>query len=220
MKNIRTGRQLRDQRGVADNRSNRSLVAVLLAPALLFAGGGHAATTEVRDEVRGATFYSAEISSDQKTSLQTRGGRFSSSDVMTLGLSAFFFDESETVDDYVIWMRHDGPRRWFVGSIERPVVIRFDGNVIQPEPLHRSALADESNDTPLIEKLEFTLLPADLNAISSSQQVVIEVTTLLGTVTKTLSAEEISAISEFATEARERHDEIRMSTNATSRAAG
>lgn len=151
------------------------------------------------------------LAAGKKTGLQARGGRFSSSDVVTLGLSAFFFDESEAVDDYLIWMRHDGPRRWFVGSIERPVTIRFDDNVIQPAPLHRSALAGESNDTPLIEKLEFTLRPSDLESISTVQQVVIEVTTLLGTVAKTLSAEEIGVISEFSAEARERHDEIRSS---------
>ena len=58
--------------------------------------------TEMRDPLRGVTFYSLQISTDPMTALQTRGGLFAQSDLMTLGLSAFFFDESDTVDEYVL----------------------------------------------------------------------------------------------------------------------
>jgi len=170
-----------------------------------------AQTTEVRDSLRGVTFYTTQISTDPKMALQIRGGLFSSSDVMTLGLSAFFFDESSSVDEYVIWLRHDGPRRWFVGDNPRPVEIHLDKRAISPAPFHHSRSVDPENTEPLIEKLEFALSPGELEEISRSDRVEVEVNTLLGTVVKVLSADEIRTISKFIDEVRERHTETRES---------
>ena len=181
------------------------ICAALLVAAFLVPAPAPAQTTELRDAVRGVTYYSTQISSDPKTALQIDGSLFSGSDVMTLGLSAFFFDESGSVDEYVIWMRHDGPRRWFIGDIDRPVEIFAGDSVLRPAPSHRSRLPEPTRSEPLIEKLEFAISPAELDAMVNSDEVVIEVTTLLGTVVKRLTAAEIAAIAEFADEARARH---------------
>ncbi|MBT8441900.1 MAG: hypothetical protein KJO76_05890, partial [Gammaproteobacteria bacterium] len=126
-----------------------------------------------------------------------------------LGLSAFFFDESSSVDEYVMWMRHDGPRRWFVGENARPVEIHLDDLSLEPAPFHRSRTPEGSSAEPLIEKLEFALSPRELDAIIDSNSVEVEVNTLLGTVVKVLSADEIAAIGRFVEEVRERQVETR-----------
>ena len=195
------------------NRMNAHWLAGILTMCLSLAGSlpASALTTEVRDVVRGVTFYSAEISSDQKTTLQMKGGLFSSSDVMTVGLSAFFFDESEAVDEYVIWMRHDGPRRWFIGQNTTPVEIHFNDGKLVPAPSHQSRVAGPDDESPFIEKLEFILDPSDFEALINSDKIEIEVQTLLGTVIKVLSAEERAAVIDFKQEVRERHDLLRDS---------
>ena len=104
--------------------------------------------------------------------------------------------------DSEVWTKSHDPEDW---PVSQETVSMFQRHLDRLSPL-----ADDGNDAPLVEKLEFTLQPSDLESVSMAEQVVIEVTTLLGTVAKTLSAEEIGAISKFADEARERHDEIRL----------
>jgi len=190
-----------------------AIVLALAALSVLAATTVRAQSTEVRDPVRGVTYYSTQISMDAKTELQERGGLFSESDLMTLGLSAFFFDESESVEEYVLWIRHDGPRRWFVGDIERPLQIRLDDRTIDPAPFHRSRAADSGNASPLVEKLEFALHPEGIAAIAQAAEASIVVTTLLGSVVKQLGPAEQAAIRQFAESVQRRHSE----TQATAR---
>ena len=87
--------------------------AALLALTILSSPQAAAqAATEFRDPARGVTFYSKQVSVEKIQNLQTKGGLFGDTDQVAIGVSAFFFDESEFVDDFVLWMRHDGPRRW------------------------------------------------------------------------------------------------------------
>lgn len=188
----------------------RGAVICLLAVMLLVAGGpGHAATTEVRDEVRGVTYYSTAISTDMKTTLQAPGGLFSSTDVVTIGLSAFFFDESSSVNEYVVWLRHDGPRRWFVGSNEKPMEIHFGEQSIEPKPSHRTNLPEPSREAVFIEKLQFAIAPETFQSILDADKVEIEVRTLLGTLIKPFTTEEVTALRQFAAEVQERHASLR-----------
>ena len=184
-------------------------VAAMTIMLLTSAGSIHAATTEVRDEIRGVTYYSSAISTDMKTTLQAPGGLFSSTDVVTIGRSAFFFDESSSVDEYVVWLRHDGPRRWFVGSDEKPMEIHFGDQSIEPKPSHQTNLPEPSREAVFIEKLQFAIDPLTFEAILQSDKVEIEVRTLLGTLLKAFTAEEVSALREFAAEVQERHANLR-----------
>lgn len=168
------------------------------------------AFTEFRDPLRGVTFYSVQISTDRMQDLQHEGSRFASNDEVTLGLSAFFFDESDVIDDYVLWLRHDGPRRWFTGSKMRPLDIVVDGDISSPAPLH-TLRSDAEEVGPFIEKLEFTLHPLELEKLLSAEDISLELHTLLGSLEKTLNDDEIEAIRSFRERVMALHGEIRVS---------
>ena len=185
-----------------------SVSAAAILSCLFALDVGAQAVTEVRDPLRGLTFYSAQISTDPITAVQTEGSRFSRTDQVTLGLSALFFDESDSVDEYVLWLRHDGPRRWFVGSDDTPLRINLDGSSTDYSPLHRSGTGETSGATPLIEKLEFSISPEALREIIGADSVTIELQTLLGQVVKTLTLAEHGAISRFAGNVHTRHEAV------------
>lgn len=168
------------------------------------------AFTEFRDPLRGVTFYSVQISTDRLQDLQHEGSQFASNDEVTLGLSAFFFDESDVIDDYVLWLRHDGPRRWFTGSKMRPLDVVIDGNITSPAPLH-TLRSDADEIGPFIEKLEFSLHPTKLENLMTAEDVSVELHTLLGSMEKALNAEEVSAIKRFRDRVMSLHGEVRIS---------
>lgn len=168
------------------------------------------AFTEFRDPLRGVTFYSVQISTDRMQDLQHEGSRFASNDEMTLGLSAFFFDESDVIDDYVLWLRHDGPRRWFTGSKMRPLDIVVDGNIASPAPLH-TLRSDAEEVGPFVEKLEFTLHPEELEDLLSAEEIALELHTLIGSLEKVLDDDEVAAIRAFRERVMALHGEIRVS---------
>jgi len=168
------------------------------------------AFTEFRDPLRGVTFYSVQISTDPMKTLQHEGSKFSETDQMTLGLSAFFFDESDTIDEYVLWLRHDGPRRWFAGSKLYPLDLVVDDTIKTPQPLH--TLRPNAREAgPFIEKLEFALQPTELESVLYADNVMLELRTLLGSLEKTLSREEIDAMKLFKERVIALHDEARIS---------
>jgi hypothetical protein len=193
------------------NRSLLSAIGILAVIATsLPRDAGAQAFTEFRDPLRGVTFYSVQISTDPMQELQHEGSSFASNDEMTLGLSAFFFDESDVVDDYVLWLRHDGPRRWFTGSKMHPLDVVIDGNISSPAPLH-TLRSDAAEVGPFIEKLEFTLHPLELEKLISAESVALELHTLLGSLEKRLDEDEIEAIREFRDRVMALHGEIRIS---------
>lgn len=168
------------------------------------------AFTEFRDPLRGVTFYSVQISTDRMQDLQHEGSRFASNDEMTLGLSAFFFDESDVIDDYVLWLRHDGPRRWFTGSQMRPLDVVIDGDSTSLTPLH-TLRSDVEEVGPFIEKLEFTLHPLELDRLLSAEDITLELHTLIGSLAKTLDDDDVEAIRAFRERVMALHGEIRVS---------
>lgn len=166
------------------------------------------AFTEIRDPLRGVTLYSAQISSDSLTSLQVEGSVFSSGDKMTLGLSAFFFDESDVVDEYVMWLRHDGPRRWFSSTRERPLKLYIDDEIFELATEHATHPDAQSTPGPMVEKKEFSISPDLFQVLLASDDVILELTTSLGVVEKDLNESERAAIARFDEIVRRRHSEL------------
>lgn len=167
------------------------------------------ASTEFRDALRGVTFYSVVVSTDAQVDLQVEGSRFANSDRMTLGLSALFFDESDDVDDYVLWLRHDGPRRWFTGPTEPPLRLIIDDKSTQLTPLHALRPGDAGTAGQFVEKLEFSLGPAKFEELLGAESVTMELTTLLGLVEKRLNKNELEVIRRFHESVLDRHDEAK-----------
>ncbi len=165
------------------------------------------ATTEMRDSLRGVTFYSLQISTDSMTSLQTQGGLFAQSDLMTLGVSALVFDEGGSVEEYVLWLRHDGPRSWFTADLEQPLTLRIDDTSWQSAPLHTSRPSGRDASGPLVEKLEFVVAVDDFQSLLSADAVTVELATVLGTVEKALSESERLALRRFETRVNARQGE-------------
>lgn len=191
-------------------RNAKTSLCVLLTIGLTFSESVDAqATSEIRDPLRGLTFYSIQVSTDNTSDIQTVGSRFTETDRVTLGLSALFFDESDTVDDFVLWLRHNGPRRWFVGSIASPLLIHVDDDTYEYLPLHASSPDEASGVVPLVEKLEFSVSPSTVRAIARAGVVRLELQTLLGGIDKQLRDGEQESIAGFLRSARERHNELR-----------
>ena len=168
------------------------------------------AFTEFRDPLRGVTFYSVQITTDPLIELQHDGSQFSQNDQMTLGLSAFFFDESDTIDEYVLWLRHDGPRRWFTGSRLYPLDLIIDDVITTPAPLH-TLRSEEERAGPFIEKLEFALTPDAFGELLGAGTVTLHLNTLLGSLDKTLSDDEKRAMQRFRIRVMTAHEDARVS---------
>lgn len=160
---------------------------------------------EIRDPLRGVTFYSIQISSDPMNKLQTRDNLFTEQDRMTLGISALFFDESKTVDEFVLWFHHEGPRSRFSTAASNPLTIRFSDMDAQPRLLHITNSGQAENSGMLTEKLEFTLSAQEFLPIMDSDSVSLELATAVGTIVKTLGYADIDAIRQFDTRVRKRH---------------
>lgn len=179
-------------------RSLKFTLAVALVGAITVSATAAAqGIIEIRDPLRGVTFYSVQISTDQLSELQVGPGRFSDDDRMTLGVSAFVFDELLAPSDYTIWLRHDGPRRWLTGENNRPLVIDFGASSIRPIPLHVLSPTLVTDNGPFVEKLEFALRPDEFQSLVNSIDPVLELTTLLGRIEKPLAAAEVKALKKF-----------------------
>lgn len=152
---------------------------------------------ESHDPLRGVTFYSAQVSTDRLEKMQTQLGVFSGKDLMTVGISVFVFDESDTVDEYLLWLRHDGPKRWFVANLDSPLAIVADDRVIKLTPLHVSRADKERETGPFVEKLEFSISPEQFQLLKNAKRVTLELLTGLGTVEKALTDKELELISRF-----------------------
>ena len=175
----------------------RPITSPLLMSLLLTMSTAHSQTiTESRDDARGVSFVSVQFSSEEISDLQTLGGLFSSTDRVTLGVSGLVFDETPGAGEFVLWLRHDGGKRWFVGPAAQPLTIRLDDSrLIQPiaqfQPAPARARAARSN---LTERLEFVLSPQDFADILAAERATIVITTVLGTIEKELTSSEQSTL--------------------------
>ena len=155
------------------HRLRPALMLIALLPVLALGQ----ATMELRDPLRGVTLYTLQISTDPMTEVQVQGGLFADNDLMTLGISALVFDDS-SVSEYVLWLRHDGPRRWFAGAASPPLTIKAGDLLIEPTPIHRSQRS-VTKGRGLVEKLEFRLSPGDLAEIVAASSVSVDLQTVL-----------------------------------------
>ena len=175
-----------------------------------FAGKAQAeAIIDLHDPLRGITFYSVQLSTDKLSALQIGPGRFSADDLMTMGISVLIFDETAEPEEYVLWLRHDGPARWLVDIRMSPIRISGDSEVLAPMPLHVLRQDAGKDAGPFVEKLEFSLTPAQFNALVESEEISVQLATLLGAVEKTLTATEKDSLLQFREDAIKRHKESR-----------
>ena len=181
------------------NKMNfRVITCLIVLCVLILSATAHGQPyTEARDPLRGVTYFSVQVSTDQLVNIQLEGGRFSDSDEMTLGLSAFFFDELNAVTDFVMWLRHDGPRKWFTGYEPEPVTITIDKQDIELIPLHILRPQPSPHDGQFIEKIEVSLSPELFREMIESSSVTIGLRTFQGLVSKRLTDDEIQILNEF-----------------------
>lgn len=169
----------------------------LLAGAVLALPGmaAHAeAMTETRDPVRGVSFYSVQLESAPLWQFQTAGSRFSPDDGMTVGLSALVADDNAQVMEYILWLRHDGPRSWLLGAMDQPLTIQLEDRRLLPVPLHVARETHNSLREPYIEKLEFALDPRLVQILLDEPSVVLKLETALGEVQKPLKPHMIETL--------------------------
>ncbi len=163
------------------NRARLKMVSLVLTGGLwAFQAQADEALSELHDPMRGLSFYTMQLESEPLISIQTQGSRFSPTDRMTVGLSALVFDEENTVNEYVLWLRHDGPKQWFVGSIEQPLTIQLADRRLTPVPVHVARGSDRGKLDPYIEKLEFALSPALVKILLAEPSIVLRLDTQLG----------------------------------------
>jgi hypothetical protein len=182
------------------------LILVMTGPARADDAG---VIVDVRDPLRGITFYSVQLSTDTLIELQIGPGRFSTEDVMTLGVSALMFDENARPDEYVLWLRHDGPARWLTDVTTLPLKIAGVAEPLTPTPLHVLRQDQGKDAGPFVEKLEFALTPEQFEEMLESESLTLQLSTLLGTVEKVLSEAERDAMRGFQQDAIQRHQRAR-----------
>ena len=181
------------------DRVTTAAAASLLAALMVFgpANAANNTITEVRDPVRGANFYSVALSDDSLQTLQIRGGLFNEDDRMTLGFSALFFDESSRIENYIVWLRHDGPRRWFTGVDPQPVELWIGDATVQPTPINQLGGTQATGEGIFVEKLEFSLTPAQFDQLATTAEATLALRTVRGQIVKEFTAAELAAIREF-----------------------
>ena len=161
---------------------------------------------EIRDPLRGVSYYSVELSTDPLNELQFVENLFPENESITIGISALFFDESRAVDEYILWFHHDGERKWFSASQEYPLTIHVGDYDKVVDYLHITT-SGMNQDAFFSEKLEFKLTAEEFLSIVDSDSVSFELTTALGNITKTLNKDEITALLRFDAKVRKLHSE-------------
>lgn len=174
--------------------------ATLLAASALPASAFAQVRTELRDPMRGVSFHSVEIDDSALNALDVIDGRFSEADRLVVGLSAMTFDGSDTVESYVLWIRHEG-RRWLDFELGNPVEITIDGESLALERL-RAAQPFVGPSGRLFEKIEFALSEADLERMAASRDVAIVLRSGNGIVRKQLTADELAYLRTFGEQIR------------------
>lgn len=183
-----------------DRSSAKTQLRSLLLGALCVLPGTslHAeALTESRDPVRGVSFYSVQLESAPLWQIQTAGSRFSPDDAITVGLSAMVSDDNAQVMEYILWLRHDGPRSWLLGALDQPLTIQLEDRRLLPLPLHVARQTGDSVPEPYIEKLEFALPPRLVKILLDEPSVVLKLETALGEVQKPLEPHMIETLREL-----------------------
>jgi hypothetical protein len=151
--------------------------------------------TELRDPVRGVSFHSVELSEMPINTLEVIEGSFPDSDQLAIGLSAMHLDGRGSIDEYVLWIRHQG-RRWLDFDMADPVVFTVDNQPLALTQL-RASQPFVGETGRLFEKIEFNLSDEQLSRILTGGSTVITLTSDNGTVQKRLTAQELRYLEEF-----------------------
>lgn len=151
--------------------------------------------TEIRDPVRGVSFESIEISQMPVNSLLVVEGTFGDTDSLVVGMSALTLDGSGDVDEYILWLRHEG-RQWLKFDVYDPVTFEVDGKRLAVEQL-RASQPFVGASSRMFEKVEFRLDQAALTRLLQGERVTITLRSDTGTVEKTLRTDEINLIRDF-----------------------
>jgi len=176
--------------------------ALLGSMALLALAGGpvladsNTVRTEIRDELRGVSLYSIQISEEPVNSLTVIEGSFADSDRIALGLSAAVYDGAGGTEEYVFWLRHEG-RRWLTTELSDPVIIEADDVPIDMELL-RVPRPIIGPDNRFFEKFEFRFRDPEIKQLLEGGQVVVSFRSTTGVVQKTVSGQELESIRAFS----------------------
>ena len=174
-----------------------SLTALFATSMLSVATANSLPRTEIRDPVRGVSFNSIEVSAQTINSLEVIEGTFGETDSLVVGISSLSFDESEGVDDFILWLRHEG-RTWLRFDIDQPVSFEVDGQELALEQL-RATQPFIGTSSRMFEKVEFRLDEASFKQLVQGNEISIILRSDSGIVEKTLTDEEIDRIREFRT---------------------
>jgi hypothetical protein len=172
-----------------------SLTALFAASMLGTASANPLPRTEVRDPVRGVSFNSIEVSQQMINSLDVIDGTFGDTDSLVVGMSALSFDESAGVDEYILWLRHEG-RTWLRFDVDQPVSFKVDGQKLVLEQM-RASQPFMGSSNRMFEKVEFRVNPAAYEQLVRGDEVSITLRSDSGIVEKTLTKEEIDRIRLF-----------------------
>jgi hypothetical protein len=173
----------------------QTVLAVSAASMLGVASANALPRTEVHDPVRGVSFESVEISERLVNSLEVIQGSFGNTDSLVVGMSALKFDGTDTVNEYILWLRHEG-RIWHQFDIDQPVQFEVDGQELTLEQL-RASQPWVGASSRMFEKVEFRLDQTALDALMRGQEVKITLRSESGLVEKMLTATELDRIREF-----------------------
>ncbi|MEM9529856.1 MAG: hypothetical protein AAGA23_02935 [Pseudomonadota bacterium] len=170
---------------------------VIGAAALLIAGQVSAgALTEFHDPQRGLKFSSIQMPAVSLVALQEMDGKFVASDELVMGMSALVLDEAGTAEEFILWMKHEGPRRWFINPQAQPLSILLEDRRVTPTPRHIE-LNLENASQPFVDKLEFALSPELARILLSEKTISLRLETLMGTIKKDLTPEMITKLRNF-----------------------
>ena len=149
----------------------------------------------IQTSAYGVTLHSIELDDALLNSLDVLDGSFSDTDRLVIGVSAIVFDVGGAVDEFILWMRHEG-RCWLDIDMADGVVLAIDDRVVPlTELLASQPFIGESGE--LNEKVEFSIADSDLEAMIDSSEVSIELRSDNGIVRKRLSESELNSLAVF-----------------------
>lgn len=153
------------------------------------------ARTQVQDLLRGVSMNSVLVSDEPVIALDVVDGEFSEVDRIAIGLSVMSSYGSKVVEDYILWVRHEG-RQWLDAGLDGPVSIAADNNNLELSLL-RSPSPFIGDGGRFFEKFEFRLTPESLDSILQSSSVTVTVRSDTGTVNKSLGEAEVEVMRQF-----------------------
>ncbi len=189
------------------NMKNSMTLTTTILTTILFSSVASAqGVIEIRDPLRGVSYYSVEVSSDPLNELHFIDDRFPQDDSLTIGISALFFDESKTVDEYIVWFHHDGERKWFSTTHNNDLTVHVGETDKIFDYLHLTT-SGTNEGVIFSEKIEFKLTAEEFLSILDADSVGFELSTALGRITKNLNQDELTALLKFDAKVRKLHSE-------------